>query len=466
MKTLSQRIVLIAALLGWIATAGSVRILAEEPVAAGPAAPAIAGAPVNVRSFGATGDGVTDDSAGIQAALDSLRDGGALYFPKGRYAFGRTLVIPSQVRIYGDNKRSTLLLYTGSDRALVSGERDDRYGTGSYYLTIENITVRGADLGTGLFITSRYMTVSNVELSHFAVGIDAQACWTNKFYNVSFFYNGIAFKGGAFLNANSFVNCIFSTGRIAVTFIQGWNVSFVGCQFEGYTEACFSFNEPRRSAAIWNLNISGCYFENPGKCFEAGPNCAFYQLSLTNNIITTRAAGPAFSVNSPGGSGRNAGVVENNTFFRDAGGSAEPFVHLEGPAYLIFRHNLGYAAPGNQPVPLLDDYTKASHAPPLEETLTEPNRLNVSGTGSFSQGLIVGAALPATIDQGLLIYDNGKLRIFLDASRSEYLLTNRAGPSSARPTDCAVGMIYFDTTLNRPIWWNGTHWVDARGKER
>lgn len=40
---------------------------------------------VDVRSFGATGDGVTDDTAAIQAAIDSLRDGGTIEIPDGVY---------------------------------------------------------------------------------------------------------------------------------------------------------------------------------------------------------------------------------------------------------------------------------------------------------------------------------------------------------------------------------------------
>jgi hypothetical protein len=38
------------------------------------------------------------------------------------------------------------------------------------------------------------------------------------------------------------------------------------------------------------------------------------------------------------------------------------------------------------------------------------------------------------------------------------------GPSTSRPTEgLLVGETYFDTTLNRPIWWNGDYWIDAIG---
>jgi hypothetical protein len=39
------------------------------------------------------------------------------------------------------------------------------------------------------------------------------------------------------------------------------------------------------------------------------------------------------------------------------------------------------------------------------------------------------------------------------------------GPSSARPTEgLLIGQTYFDTTLNRPIWWNGEYWINAIGE--
>lgn len=43
---------------------------------------------VSVRDFGATGDGVTDDRPAIQAAIDSLVNGGEVLFPPGDYLAG------------------------------------------------------------------------------------------------------------------------------------------------------------------------------------------------------------------------------------------------------------------------------------------------------------------------------------------------------------------------------------------
>jgi hypothetical protein len=419
----------------------------------------------NVKSFGVKGDGRADDSANIQKAFDSIKDNGTIYFPKGKYIIRRTIVIPSNIRIIGESKRSTILLYKGTDKAFISGDRSGKYGTGSYYITIEDIAFQGNDTGTGLYITSRYLTVNNVEVSHFAVGIDAQYCWTNKYYNVSIFYNTIGFKGGSFLNANSFVNCIFAAGQIAVTFTQGWNISFTGCQFEAFTGACFSFNEEAKSA-IWNLSVTGCYFENSGKSIDAGLNCSFYGLNFSNNIVTTHGSQLAINVDNANGYGKNTGLVENNTFIRDNNGATEPFVRLNGPAYIMFRANQGYAAPGNQPIPVLDEMTRNTNTTYIEKNLGDGNRLTVSGTGVFDKGVIIGTNPPVAIDPGLIIYENGKLKLYQDSSSFEILQTVKSGPKENRPTDSPPGTMYFDTTLNRPIWWNGKDWVDANGGRR
>jgi len=62
----------------------------------------IEGAPVNVKDFGAVGDGVTDDTAAIQAALDSVGpNGGQIVVPVGTYKItGRITITRSNTVLY------------------------------------------------------------------------------------------------------------------------------------------------------------------------------------------------------------------------------------------------------------------------------------------------------------------------------------------------------------------------------
>jgi hypothetical protein len=63
---------------------------------------------VNVKDFGAIGDGVTDDTAAIQAAAATL-NGDVLYFPVGTYAVSQSTLIPSNTIVRGEGPASIML---------------------------------------------------------------------------------------------------------------------------------------------------------------------------------------------------------------------------------------------------------------------------------------------------------------------------------------------------------------------
>lgn len=70
---------------------------------------------VSVRDFGAAGDGIHEDTAAIQAAVNSVPEGGRIYFPEGRY-----LTLPISLRSH-----ITLEL---SEKAVLLGSTDrERY---------------------------------------------------------------------------------------------------------------------------------------------------------------------------------------------------------------------------------------------------------------------------------------------------------------------------------------------------
>lgn len=71
---------------------------------------------VNVKNFGAKGDGVTDDTAAIQAAINSLtkpnplEQGGFVYFPRGTYRTSAPILLYSFIYLIGEGRDATYIM--------------------------------------------------------------------------------------------------------------------------------------------------------------------------------------------------------------------------------------------------------------------------------------------------------------------------------------------------------------------
>jgi len=64
-------------------------------------------------------------------------------------------------------------------------------------------------------------------------------------------------------------------------------------------------------------------------------------------------------------------------------------------------------------------------------------------------------------NQGVLMSTNGNLKSpFFDFFAIPCL---NVGVTSQRPGNADNGFQFFDVTLRKPIWWNGSSWVDASG---
>lgn len=61
--------------------------------------------------------------------------------------------------------------------------------------------------------------------------------------------------------------------------------------------------------------------------------------------------------------------------------------------------------------------------------------------------------------------DNGSKRIFHRVFAALLRGEQQAAPftTATRPVVTTIGAAIFDTTLGKPVWWNGTVWKDATG---
>ena len=80
----------------------------------------------NVKWFGAKGDGSTDDTAAIQAALNTMIaiGGGLIYLPNGTYVISSMLIVPDATTFIGSDMEKTILdIDTADNTGIEVGEK-------------------------------------------------------------------------------------------------------------------------------------------------------------------------------------------------------------------------------------------------------------------------------------------------------------------------------------------------------
>jgi len=99
--------------------------------------------------------------------------------------------------------------------------------------------------------------------------------------------------------------------------------------------------------------------------------------------------------------------------------------------------------------------------------------INTSGSTGFPEnkaGLLLTYAnntVSRFPRQEYTVYDTNKkyTRYWDDTAWTDWVqIGGGSGSTANRPTDVHTGYMYFDTTLGKPVWWNGTVWVDANGE--
>ena len=142
---------------------------------------------LNVKDFGAKGDGKNDDAPAIQAAMDKAGEsGGVVFLPAGNYRFCNSLFFPGCVVLEGEGKDKTTLTYdyqgervedTEAIRQKDKGESEGRTGIARLTLTInpESGKVPDKFLSLGHFWgvqstpnarTAKYIFVKDFELTY------------------------------------------------------------------------------------------------------------------------------------------------------------------------------------------------------------------------------------------------------------------------------------------------------------
>lgn len=163
----------------------------------------------NVKYWGAKGDGVTDDTVAINAALTYANSigGGSVLVPAGTYAVSNVVTVYSNCKLYG----SGTLLQSGTDFTYLTGEflpaPENTSVSGIVYVKSNavNVTIDGISV-TGNWNTN----VAGTVLHGILVGKDTTNCTVMNTKVVGGGWSGILLRGKGHTAQNNLVatNCI------------------------------------------------------------------------------------------------------------------------------------------------------------------------------------------------------------------------------------------------------------------
>lgn len=127
---------------------------------------------VSVKDFGAVGDGVTDDTAAVQAAIDAAQDG-ALYIPTGTYLCSAQLDINANTFIFGDGRSASTLSFTHTGRGLFSSFPVNTTNVADIKLRDFGITCTNASNINGGYvdICGTFIDLENIKIEGFKYGV-------------------------------------------------------------------------------------------------------------------------------------------------------------------------------------------------------------------------------------------------------------------------------------------------------
>ena len=104
---------------------------------------------VSAKDYGAIGDGTTDDTAAIQAAIDT---GNNVFIPNGTYLITSTLNIEDRITVYGESDFKTAIKYSGSGTAVQINNIDRKVQIKDLYIFNASIGSLGSRTATGLIV--------------------------------------------------------------------------------------------------------------------------------------------------------------------------------------------------------------------------------------------------------------------------------------------------------------------------
>lgn len=358
---------------------------------------------VNVKWFGAKGDGINDDTKAIQNAINVVYNlnkpvnqsggwligSGVVYFSAGNYKVTNKIIIKDNISLLGENKNT---VWINSSAPIV-------------FTNVEGETSKPSKMNHSINIENLFLTGGGIEL---------QGAYRTSLKNLNIF--NIAEGIGLILRM---------TVALYMDEVQVYN-----CKTGIYIQGTAG-DGPSTTIDINRLWATHC--SSSGLTISSSPN----------ELISTKIRNSIFEYNGKGVviAGKNEISFDNIHFEQNKGGSLEAFD----------RANLN-----------------------LEDIWCDIGNITLFASSDSYNNIVSlkNISAPVVIQNGYkgTVYVDGKVNLQTLPNGGEKVFYVKGsdvkvnkGKSNSRPVGIEVGYQYFDTDLSKPIYWNGSKWVDSSG---
>jgi hypothetical protein len=325
---------------------------------------------VSVKDFGAVGDGVTDDAAAIQAAIDygiSLT-AATIYFPSGTYLISSPIKLDRgateqnlRIKLYGDGQSTQILASTTTTAGFLTrlqparvagapGTDVDNYNVAAIFVVyapnstnIRNFQIEGMRLGaTGAAAGKQVIGVfaPRVAVSSFrdlwfddlAEGIQCRNLFLCDFENIDFRSCGWGFRHNRTASDFGGTSCTFTRVSIA-TCDRGWEFdnlvysSMDGCSVEEWASGNYAFRAVNRTIMSVNIGIENG--NGPGIFIEGAAATSYAGSTIGGRTMVTMES-----------SNLSLGKASNTLITQFGIASVDMFSVVKRDASLIFNGGL------------------------------------------------------------------------------------------------------------------------------